>query len=156
MSNVVHWTQSLINLHACREAVAWATGATGYPSLEAAWEACERADWLLWLAGKFAGPPGSESRKPLVRAACACARTALVHVRAGEHRPLRAIETAEAWTRGEASLDEVRQADAADAAADAASYASYAASYASYAAYDASYAAYAASDAAYAASSTDT
>jgi hypothetical protein len=46
-------------------------------------------------------------------------------------RPLRAIETAEAWTRGEATIEEVRTAaDAAytyDAASVSAAYAAYAA-----------------------------
>jgi hypothetical protein len=51
-------------------------------------------------------------------AACACARTALEFVPAGEVGPLRAIETAEAWCAGRSSLNEVL------AAADAASFAS--------------------------------
>jgi hypothetical protein len=94
-------------------------------------------------------------RKEGVRAACLCAREALRYVPAGELRPLRAIETAEAWTRGEATIAQVRAArdeawaadaayaayaaDAADAAyaadaADAAAYAAYATAYAAYAA----------------------
>jgi hypothetical protein len=47
---------------------------------------------------------------------------ALVHVPPGEERPRVAIETAEAWCRGEATIEEVRKAsrNAADAAAAAA------------------------------------
>ena len=59
-------------------------------------------------------------------AACACAETALKYVKPGEDRPHKAIETARAWARGEASIDDVRKAAyAADAAY--AAYAAYAA-----------------------------
>ena len=64
--------------------------------------------------------------------ACECARLALPYVPKGEKRPLKAIEVAEAWVRGEVTIEEVRDvADAADAA-----YAAYAA--------DAAYTTYAA------------
>jgi len=115
---------------------------------------------MLWLAWKLSGKPGSEGRKPLTLAACACARLALKRVPKGENRPRRVIVTAERWARGKATLDEVRMA-AADAAADAAYDAAYAdaAAYAAAgqvmhrdadAAAYAAYAAYAAADAAYA------
>src|SRR3990167_9834634 len=120
-----HWTRQLTALRACAEAITWAKG---YDSLDAAWHACERADWMLWLAGHCAGDVDSASRQRVVLAACACARTALKHTK--DPRPLKAIETAEAWARGEAgvTLDDVRNARvaaaaaayAADAAADAA------------------------------------
>ena len=45
-----------------------------------------------------------------VLCACACARTALRHVPAGDLRPLRAIETAERWARGEATQDDLAEA----------------------------------------------
>ena len=127
----------LVALRACSEAMAWA----GDKPLEEAWETCERADWLLWFAAKV-----GVDRKVVVLAACAVARTTLQYVKPGEARPLKAIETAEAWVRGEANIEDVRRvaADAADAAyaADAAD-AAYAA-YAAYAAADAADAAYAA------------
>ena len=155
-----HWTRQLTALRACAEAITWAKG---YDSLDAAWHACERADWMLWLAGHCAGDVDSASRQRVVLAACACARTALKHTK--DPRPLKAIETAEAWARGEAgvTLDDVRNARvaaaaaayAADAAADAAAAAfaaAYAAAYAAAvaaaaAAYAAAYAADAAADA---------
>ena len=157
---------ALLNkLRACAEAQAWAKG----KSLSEAWATCERGDWMLWLAGRMAGKDGWPTRQQVVLAACACARTALDFVPKGELRPLRAIETAERWARGEASLQEVRaDADAAYAyayaydAAYAAAYAAYAAAYATAAAAaDAAYAAHAAAshaadaayDAAYAARS---
>jgi len=132
----------LIELDACSEAVKWA----GRKTHKGAWKTCKRGDWLLWIAGKL-----DIDRKLLVLAACACARAALKYVRAGEDRPRIAIETAEAWTRGEATIDQVRSA--ANAAANAAAYATYAASYAAHAAHAAyaAYAAYAARAAAHAA-----
>ncbi len=123
--------------HACTPSLEWLKSRT----LAEAWEQCERGDWLLWLAAK-----AGVDRKRLVMAACACARLALVHVPAGEQRPRIAIETAEAWCRGEATIEQVKEArrNAADAAADAAdAYAAYAAAYAAYAAAAADAAAYA-------------
>ena len=69
-----HWTEKLVELKACPDAVKWATA---YPTLEAAWAACDRGDWMLWLAGSVSGAPGSEPRRTVARAAAACARLAL-------------------------------------------------------------------------------
>ena len=103
----------LKGLGACREAVNWTEGQTDDIS---AWAACERGDWMLWLLGRIAGPAWSDSRKPLVLAACECARLALPYTK--DPRVLKCIETAEAWTRGVATKEQVRAvADAADAAA---------------------------------------
>ena len=100
----------LVKMGACAEAVEWVGGR----NITAAWAECERADWMLWLAGRVV------AREPVVLAACACARTALRYVLAGEDRPRVAIEMAERWARGEATIAEVRSAAAAAYAADAA------------------------------------
>src|SRR6185503_5862448 len=127
-----HTHPFLVSNNACREAQEWAAQ---YHDLASAWAACERGDWLLWLAGRAPGFP----RATLVLAACACAREALVHVKAGEDRPRIAIETAEAWARGGDGAPTIAEVRAAAAAADdAAAAAAYAA-----AADDAAYAAYA-------------
>ena len=131
----------LTELGACSEAVKWA----GRKTHKQAWETCKRGDWLLWIADRF-----DVDRKLLVLAACGCARTVLKYVPVGEDRPRIAIETAEAWTRGEAMIDQVRSA--ADAAS--AAHALYAAEAAAYAA-DAVYAAYAVDAAVYAAHAAD-
>ena len=142
------WTDKLVQLNACREAVEWAKG---YPTLTTAWAACDRADWMLWLAGKVCRT--LPQRKRLVLAACACARTALRYVKVGEKRPRAAIRTAERWAHGDrsVSLQDVRSAaDAAIAvyAANAA-YAVTSAVYAAHAVYAAAaYAAYAVTSAA--------
>ena len=122
------------SLGACTEAREWAAG---YSTLAEAWTACDRADWLLWYAGRH----DDVDRRLLVRAACACARTALPHVPPGEDRPRLAIELAEAWCNGRATIVEVRTAAYA-------AYAAYAAADAADADADAAYAAYAAADAA--------
>jgi hypothetical protein len=124
----------LRTLFACDPAVEWANS----QDPRKAWYACDHGDWLLWLAATL-----NLRRQTFVRAACACARTALQYVPDGEDRPRIAIKTAERWCDGKATLDEVRKAAAA---ADA----NYAAAYAAGAADDA-YAAYAAACAARAA-----
>ncbi len=101
----------LVQHHACSVAVTWLRE-HDY-GLAAAWEACERADWMLELAACA----GVDLRL-IVRVGCACARTALPFVPADEPAPRIAIETAERWTRGEATREEVRAA--AYAAYDAA------------------------------------
>src|SRR5208283_1422257 len=89
-----HWSEDLPS-ETCSPAVAWCLT---QPSYEAAWEACARPGWLLWLAGRLTMDP-----RPIVLAACACARTVLHLVAAGEERPRIAIEAAEAWCRGESA-----------------------------------------------------
>ena len=112
---------------ACAEARLWLNTQT---DPHVAWEMCERPDWMIWFARRR-----SVERKVLVRIACDCARTALRFVPEGEDRPRLAIETAERWTRNEATIDEVRAAAyvadaaayaAADVAADVADVAAYA------------------------------
>jgi len=124
-----YWTDKLVALGACPDAVEWARA---YPSLTAAWKVCERADWMFWLAGKLCRTV--PARKRLVLAACACARTALKYVPEGEKRPLMAVRTAEQWARGTGgvTVEDVRAAgDAAgDAARDAAGDAAWDAAWA--------------------------
>jgi hypothetical protein len=97
-------------------------------TLEAAWDACVRADWMLWLDSSL------ELLTPRQRAefACRCVR----ETPAGEgtvwdlltdDRSRRAVETAETFLRGEATEEELKLAawaawevEAAAAAAGAA------------------------------------
>ena len=150
---MTHWTDKLVKLHACDEAVKWARA---YPSLKAAWLQCQHGDWMLWLAGKLAGPVGDPRRKKLVRAAVECSALALPYVQ-DEHllAVLLTQHVSLEWSHGRASLDELcgvrtAAADAAYAAAAAAAYAAYVtyAAYAADAAADAAYAYAAAADAA--------
>ena len=99
---------------ACSPALAWLKQRNS----DEMWTQCERPNWLLWWVAPYV------PRTELVRVVCQCARLALPHVAAGELRPLTAIETAEAWVRGEATMEEVKSAaEAADAAAAEAAYA---------------------------------
>ena len=157
----------LKKLYACSDAIAWAKD---YKTFQEAWDKCERADWMLWIAGKMIGKNGCSTRKEVVLVACKCARTALKYLPKDEKRPLKCIQIVEKWARGEATISEVRKArraatayaadaataaDAADAAYAAAAATAYAAAAAATTdAADAAYAAYAA-DAAYAAYAAD-
>ena len=100
--------------NACEPGVKW----VGKRDLRKTWDELDNPAWLGWLARHC----GVE-KKPFVSIACGCARLALPFVKKGENRPLKAIETAEKWIRGEATEVECRTA--ADAA-----YAAYAAAYA--------------------------
>jgi len=72
-------------------------------TIQAAWDACQDATRLLRVYAH------AKDREGLVRAACACARTALCVPRVGG-LALLAIEAAEAWARGEATVEQVRRA----------------------------------------------
>jgi hypothetical protein len=115
-------------LGACVKALAWAGD---YDDPMVAWRACERGDWLLWLALKL-----PVERKALVRAACACARLALPFTQ--DERPSRALRTAERWAAGDRSvtLRDVNEAaeECKEAALDAGCYAAFDAANAAYAA----------------------
>ncbi len=94
--------------------------------IDALWDACEDSQTLLAI---YSFTP---DRKGFVKAVCACTRTALWVVPAEEMRPQRAIEAAEAWTRGETAMSEVRRAaygaqDSAESTHNLTGYAAYAA-----------------------------
>ena len=87
----------LTEIGACDSARRWVAEGK-FPDLESAWLACDNTDWLLWYAGRKAGPmvlPIFEKRYP------------------DDKRPRKAIETAEAWVDGKASLKEVAEARSA-------------------------------------------
>jgi len=66
---------------------------------------------MLELLGKVSGPPGSNGRRRLVLAACACARRGLQYVPMYEDRPRLAIEAAERWAKESGgTLEQVRHA----------------------------------------------
>ncbi len=145
---------SIAPLRPCSGAVDWLAARPAGELHAATYYACDRGDWLLWLAAR-----AGVDRRLVVLAACDCAEEALVHVAAGEERPRRCIEVTRAWCRGEATIEQVREARRAadDAAAAAAAYAAAYVAAAAAAAYadaaaaaadDAAAAAYAAADAA--------
>jgi hypothetical protein len=123
------WLRRLESLNACTDAMTWART---QPDAKTAWTTCQDGRWMLWISSRL----GLRLRL-VASAACKCARLPLRYVPPGEDRPLKAIETTERWTRGEATIEEVREARenivyadpsyAADAAAAAASTAADAA-----------------------------
>jgi hypothetical protein len=146
----------LQSIGACREAVQWVEEGN-FETLDAAWQACQRGDWMLWLAGKTCGPVNTPGHRLMTSAKCRCARLVL-HLfedkYPDDNRPRLAIESAERYSVGDGY--DPKPADAAYAAAYAAD-AAYSAAYADAAAYaaDAAYAAAYADAAAYAADAAD-
>jgi hypothetical protein len=69
------WVDDLLGGHAPDGLRAWASH---HDSFASAWEACERADWLLWMASRLPHLDADDERR-LVRVAAACGP---------EHRPL--------------------------------------------------------------------
>ena len=113
MATKRHWSDAL-KQQMDEDTVKWAQG---YDSLEDAWQARERGDWMLWLAGRCAIGP---ERKTIVLASCECARLSLGFVPPSEDRPRIAVELAERWARQDKSVSLGDVARAAEFAVDAA------------------------------------
>ena len=92
----------LHRLHACVDAREWLNGKTA----AVAWRTCPRGNWLLWVAGNV----GVE-RQILVRAALACARTALPYcTEETVGMVLLCHHIADEWLEGREDLDTLRAA----------------------------------------------
>ena len=166
------WRARILALGPSVEFVSWIDGLPPETTYTAAWIACPRGDWMLWLIARCepirSSAAWSDARRPLVLASVDCARLALPAFEArypGDDRPRRCLDTTAAWVASEATQKGVERAQSgawaayigvysADAAASAAAawaadaaYASSAA--AAYVAADAAAADAAAADAAY-------
>ena len=125
----------LINLDACQEAIEW----VGDKTKQEAFETCERGDWMLWYIAKT----NMVDIRTLVGIKIECA--SLVKHLMKHQRSLKALEVGERFSKGLASLEELKDAvdDAytayIEAHADAA-YAAYAAAFAAAYAYVADFA----------------
>ena len=92
----------LKNLGACPDSLEWArTRKTS----KAAWLACPRADWLLWLAPRI-----GIDKNLIILAACDVAESVLHLVPENEERPRKAIETARAFVANKATIEEAHAA----------------------------------------------
>lgn len=120
---------------ACSPSIRWIKQ-NNIQSLEDAWHACERGDWLFWMAKRL-----GISKRKLALGGALCAHT-VVHLMT-DSRSREAVRITFLWGRGKASDKQLREAReaAAAAAADAAAYAAYAAAYAADVAAEAAYAA---------------
>ena len=109
----MNWTDKLVAMDACSDAVEWAKT---QPDLETAWANCERADWMIWLSSRTQ----RQEKAVYVRLAVGFARSVLPLVPAGEERPRLAIEAAEAWLADPSEAHRKAAAEAAVWAAAAA------------------------------------
>lgn len=125
--SAAHWSRAVLALNPCDEARKWlATNAHLSPS--EAWEACERADWMLWLAAQ-----AGVDRCAVVLAACDCAETSL-HLATPDVQMAGALalHLSREWAEGREDVETVRAAGTA--AYDADAHATTNAAYAAYAA----------------------
>jgi hypothetical protein len=102
----------LKELDACDEAIEWAKD---YDNLQQAWYNCQRCDWMIWLINKMEW----SNDKDLRLMAVAFARQ--VQHLMKDQRSINALDVAERYANGEATVDELTAAwTAAWAAAEAA------------------------------------
>ena len=157
MGRTVTLSTMLRALGACSEAVAWAKP---YATLQAAWDECQRPDWMLWLCEHTSTHRDESVRLAFAFADRAVRVDAVAALRSAglgvEADRLAALPTIDSRAAAEAASDAAWAAsNAAWAARDAAGAASAAAWAASVAAGAARAAAGAASDAAGAASAAE-
>ena len=132
MSRTLKLTTLLKRVGACEEAVAWVR-AGKYATLQAAWDVCERPDWMLWLCGAT-----NTHRDECVRLAFRFADRAVrvdavaaLRAAAGApNMPAKHAATLRQHADTLASLLEIDSIAAAGAARDAAGAASYDAAWA--------------------------
>jgi len=108
---MTHCSEKLRNLGAPKDIVDWARAYDTFPE---AWGACDRGDWILWIAGTCSGTPGSESRRYLVLVASQYFHLLLEHLtRVGDCHPV-ALDTFESYALGKdgVTLDQVCDAAA--------------------------------------------
>lgn len=104
----MNFTEKLKKLNVSKEFIEWAKG---YPTLQEAWDSCERADWMFEIAvAVVMAKKDSEYHKQVVLTACLCAKTALKHLPKDEKRPLISIQTAEKRATGKATSEELNDA----------------------------------------------
>jgi len=87
---------------ACQQALDW----FGNRDPQEAWEQCERADWMLWVAERC----GVDQNR-MIAIVCDCAELALSCVPADKGRPTKqAIEMMRRWLQGGTSIGKVKEA----------------------------------------------
>ena len=101
---------------ACDALIGWAYMLPDGTTPQQAWDRCSRPEWLLWWAGRHAGPVGSYGRRRFALACCEVTRTVLHMVPDEDDCARIAVETVEAWARGDAwapTLEDARRAASA-------------------------------------------
>lgn len=82
----------------------WLSSHARPDAFRSSWASCNEPTVVLQLYAR------TGDRPRIVQAACGCARLGLIYLPSGEERPVRAIEAAEAWVHGAATIDQVRKA----------------------------------------------
>src|SRR3990167_3266964 len=106
-----HWSDKLVALDACSEAVRWARKQR---SAEHAWHTCKRGDWMIWaVTRKLEDDPTIPARRKLALCLAEIGRRSLRY--AGEYEStLRTVfDAVTAWGEGRGSLDDLRAAESA-------------------------------------------
>lgn len=85
--------------NACKLSILWVQD-NNIQTLEEAWSACDRGDWLFWMARKL----GIDLRKMALCAAL-CAHTVVQHMK--DPRSREAVRVAFLWSRGKATFEQV-------------------------------------------------
>jgi len=79
-------------------------------SFTEAWDACSRADWLVYIAASTVAARGNAPHIRVVRAASACARKALHSVPEGDDRPRIALDMVDQWCAARTPLSAMHEA----------------------------------------------
>ena len=102
--------EALKELGACEDAVAWANG---YDTPQAAWDACGRGHWMIWLVFRLSGDPESDSRRDAVRLLVECMRPAIAKWSPEARRVVATtLDLLERWCAGDpgVTLEDMRAA----------------------------------------------
>lgn len=97
------WLSDLARLGPCGKGLTWAQS---QPSPEAAWAACPRPEWLLWLLIRLAKPGSAEHRR-LVALGAVMVRTVSPLV-GSSYDPEPLLRALERWAAGEDTAAEVQ------------------------------------------------
>ncbi len=109
-----NWINKLKEEGSCPKAIDWASD---YKTPQAAWNDCERGDWMLWAWSRNCGKIGENSHRMLVLCNVAIAKTSVKYIKNKEVKKLvkKSLETTERWACGEegVTLEDVEKAAAA-------------------------------------------
>jgi hypothetical protein len=97
MNSTIYSSLSFLRkIHACEEAIAYASGQSDFQSI---WDNCPRGDWLIWLASLLRAP-----QYLVVRVSIECARPVLKLIQGNEYVIIRCNK----WVNGEESIENIK------------------------------------------------
>ena len=94
----------LIQLNACEPAIEWAKD----KDLNTAWNTCERGDWMIWLLTESKNEVTDQELRLIAVECCRSVQRLMT-----DQRSINAVDVAERYANGEATDEELRQAQAA-------------------------------------------